>query len=158
MRNTTALISFCAGLAIGGTAVYLLDPQQGPQRRVQARTHLTATTGPAVAAVLQTVQRNAPRASGLTQQVQQRTQRTSTDKDGLDDATLVDRVESMIFRDPAVPRGRMNINAEQGRVVLRGEVDQPEQISAVEAAVRAVPGVRDVENLLHLPDTPAPHS
>jgi len=76
----------------------------------------------------------------------------------VDDATLVDKVESAIFRDPAVPKGRININAERGRVVLRGEVDQSEQISALEAAARQVPGVKDVENLLHLPGTPAPQS
>ena len=76
----------------------------------------------------------------------------------VDDATLVDKVESAIFRDPAVPKGRININAERGRVVLRGEVDQSEQISALDAAARQVPGVKDVENLLHLPGTPAPQS
>jgi len=67
-------------------------------------------------------------------------------------------VESAIFRDPAVPKGQININAERGRVVLRGEVDQSEQISALEAAARQVPGVTDVENLLHIPGTPAPQS
>ena len=67
-------------------------------------------------------------------------------------------MESAIFRDPAVPKGRININAERGRVVLRGEVDQVEQISALEAAARQMLGVTDVENLLHIPGTPAPQS
>ena len=40
-------------------------------------------------------------------------------------------------------------------IVLRGQLERPEQTNAVEAAVRRVPGVRDVENLLHLPGTPA---
>jgi len=90
--------------------------------------------------------------------VQQGTSGTPGGTSAVDDATLVDKVESAIFRDPAVPKGRININAERGRVVLRGEVDQSEQIGALDAAARQVPGVKDVENLLHLPGTPAPQS
>ena len=63
-----------------------------------------------------------------------------------------------MFRDPDIPKGRININAEGGVIVLRGELERPEQINAVEAAVRRVAGVRDVENLLHLPGTPAQKS
>lgn len=74
-----------------------------------------------------------------------------------DDATLSRRVESMIFRNPDVPKGRININAQHGVVVLRGEVDRPEQIRDLEDATRDVPGVREVENLLHLRGTPAPN-
>ena len=90
--------------------------------------------------------------------VQQGASGTPGGTSAVDDATLVDKVESAIFRDPAVPKGQININVERGRVVLRGEVDQSEQISALEAAARQVPGVTDVENLLHIPGTPAPQS
>ena len=69
----------------------------------------------------------------------------------LDDATLVDKVESIVFRDRDVPKGRININAEKGVVFLRGEVDRPELVDALEARVRKVRGVRGVENLLHTP-------
>ena len=78
-------------------------------------------------------------------------------KEPVDDATLVDRVESTIFRDPAVAKGRFNINAERGVVFLRGEIDTKEQIEAIVEATRRVPGVRGVRSLLHLPGTPAPH-
>lgn len=73
------------------------------------------------------------------------------------DADLVQRVESEVFRDPDIPKGRINLNAEDGTVVLRGQVERPDQIRAVEKAVRKVHGVREVENLLHLPDMPAPN-
>jgi osmotically-inducible protein OsmY len=72
--------------------------------------------------------------------------------------TLVDRVESIVFRDPRFPKGQISINAEQGEVFLRGQVARPELIQDLEEAVRKVPGVRGVENLLHLPGTPAPTS
>ena len=42
-----------------------------------------------------------------------------------------------------------------GVVWLRGEVKRPEQIKAIETTVRGIPEVQDVENLLHLPKTPA---
>jgi osmotically-inducible protein OsmY len=57
-----------------------------------------------------------------------------------------------------MPKGRVSLNAERGRVFLRGEVDDPDLIEALEAAVRRVRGVKDVESLLHLPGTPAPTS
>lgn len=38
-------------------------------------------------------------------------------------------------------------------VVLRGEVDRPEQIRELEERTKRIRGVRDVESLLHLPKT-----
>jgi osmotically-inducible protein OsmY len=71
------------------------------------------------------------------------------------DATLARKVETQLFADPDLPKGRININAEHGVVVLRGELDRPEEIDAVETAARKVSGVLDVKNLLHLTGTPA---
>ena len=73
-----------------------------------------------------------------------------------DDATLAHKVESIIFRDPAVPKGQINLNAEDGVVTLRGEVPAPAMIDALVARTREVGGVRRVECLLHLPGEPAP--
>jgi osmotically-inducible protein OsmY len=55
-----------------------------------------------------------------------------------------------------VPKGQINVNAERGVVVLRGQVERPELLEALEARVRNVKGVRAVENLLHLPGSPPP--
>ena len=48
-----------------------------------------------------------------------------------------------------MPKGKINVNAENGKVVLRGEVDSPELIDDLVAKARNVQGVQDVENLLH---------
>jgi osmotically-inducible protein OsmY len=69
----------------------------------------------------------------------------------LDDATLAHKVESILFRDRDVPKGRINVNAENGVVFLRGEVDEPDLLPALEHRVSKVKGVKGVENLLHLP-------
>jgi hypothetical protein len=75
----------------------------------------------------------------------------------VDDDTLTQRVESEIYRDPALPKGPVTIHARDGVIVLRGALERHEQMRAFEDAARKVPGVRDVENLLHLPETAAPN-
>ena len=74
----------------------------------------------------------------------------------LDDATLARKVESIVFRGEDAPKGSVDVNVVDGVVWLRGQVKRPEQVRALEAAVTAIPEVRGVENLLHLPKTPAP--
>jgi BON domain len=73
----------------------------------------------------------------------------------LDDATITDKVETILFRDKSVAKGKIDVNTANGKVWLRGEARTPEQIKELEAKVREVPEVKDVENLLHLPKTPA---
>jgi osmotically-inducible protein OsmY len=64
-------------------------------------------------------------------------------------------VETILFRDADVPKGQINVNVQDGVVQLRGEVPRPEMIEDLVGKARSVQGVRDVENLLHLPGTPA---
>jgi hypothetical protein len=77
-------------------------------------------------------------------------------KVGMDDVTLARKVETEVFRGPDSPKGDVDVNVVEGVVYLHGEVKQPEQIKDIEARTRRVPEVVDVENLLHLPGTPAP--
>jgi hypothetical protein len=74
-----------------------------------------------------------------------------------DDGTLVDRVESQLFRDDDVPKGDINVDAADGVVTLRGEVDAA-MIEEIAVRAAAVEGVTRVETLLHPPGTPAPHA
>ena len=75
--------------------------------------------------------------------------------EAVNDATLKDRVESELLRDAAIPKGAININAEQGVVVLRGEVPDDDMRSALATRAAEIHGVWYVENLLHLPGEPA---
>jgi osmotically-inducible protein OsmY len=74
----------------------------------------------------------------------------------VDDVTLVHKVESELFRETDAPKGQISVNAADGIVQLRGEVDQPELIDELVTRARSVQGVKDVENLLHLPGQEAP--
>jgi osmotically-inducible protein OsmY len=79
-----------------------------------------------------------------------------TAKPGMDDRTLKSKVESELFRPADAPKGKVSIAVVDAVVELRGEVKNPEIKKDLEAKARAVPDVRDVRNLLHLPKTPAP--
>jgi len=65
-----------------------------------------------------------------------------------DDATIVDRVQSQAFRDVEVAPGTVNVNAEYGKVVLRGEVESEDLIRDLVARVQQVDGVVEVESQL----------
>jgi osmotically-inducible protein OsmY len=73
-----------------------------------------------------------------------------------DDQTLKAKVESELFRAQHALKGRVNVNVQHGVTQLRGEVDSPELIDALVGRAGKVRGVREVENLLHVPGTPAP--
>jgi BON domain len=74
----------------------------------------------------------------------------------LDDATIARKVESTIFRGIDVDKGKVDVNVAERVVWLRGEVQTPDLINELEDRARRVAEVRRVENLLHLPETPAP--
>ena len=74
------------------------------------------------------------------------------------DATLAQKVMTELFRDPHVPKGAINVNAENGVVLLRGEIEEPAMIVEIVARTRRIRGVADVENLMHLPGDSVPRS
>jgi hypothetical protein len=74
----------------------------------------------------------------------------------LDDVALARKVETIIFRDESIPKGQIDVNCADGIVWLRGEAKTPDMIKLLERQTAAIPEVRQVENLLHLPKTPAP--
>lgn len=141
-------------LAVGALAMYFLDPELGKSRRAIARDRLRGGLRGRIRAFGRSARGAAADAYGLAQQAQhQAPEHWSVPND----ATLAKRVEGELSRDVDVPKGRINISAEAGMIVLRGELDRPEQIRAIEDAVNRMPGVRGVRSLLHLTGTPAPH-
>ena len=139
--------------AAGAAFAYFLDPSSGRRRR-----HETRDRGAKLA------RRGAHRSRRLAHHASAeavgRTRRAahalSSHDVELDDVTLAHKVESILFRDRDVPKGQINVNAENGVLFLRGEVERPELVGELEARVRKVRGVRGVENLLHLPGHPPP--
>jgi osmotically-inducible protein OsmY len=147
MRKLIAVAGLGAGLT------YFFDRDNGARRRAQARDRFLAFfrgRGRGLGGVASSVQAEA---YGLVQKAKHRTEQPKPDPD---DATLAQKVESEIFRAADVPKGQINVNAEHGVVILRGEVAQADLIEELEKKTRAVQGVKGVENLLHVTGTEAP--
>jgi hypothetical protein len=148
--------SFLAGAAVGGALVYLLDPERGHRRRRLLADRAAASARRQSRQAARAIRNAASRTEGGVRRLVHRLRPPARKQP--DDVTLAHKVESIVFRDPKFPKGRISVNAENGEVFLRGQVDRPELLNDLEEAVRKVPGVRRVENLLHLPGTPAPPS
>jgi osmotically-inducible protein OsmY len=144
---------FLRGLAVGWLAAYLFDPRLGHGRRVVARDWLFARGRRLLRRGERAQRYAAATAYGKTQAF---LHRQEAEKPQPDDATLAHKVETIIFRDADVPKGQININAEDGVVTLRGEVPDETMLQALVERTREIAGVRRVESLLHLPEQDAP--
>lgn len=146
------LFSAVLGAALGAAAALLFDPDRGHSRRVR----LTDQAGALVRRTRRSVGRQRrlllSRTAGRIAALRARGHASSP----ANDATLKERIESELLRDRAIPKGAININAEQGIVVLRGEVPDAAMRAKLEERAAAIRGVWYVENLLHLPGEPAP--
>ena len=162
MRSTAvnplaiAAAAAACGMAVGALLGYFLDPRAGRRRRHTARDRAMsrARRGERRAAA------RARRAGSHAVGVARRTLNAARPRhrEPLDDVTLARKVESELYRRARVPKGHISINAEDGFVFLRGVIDRQDDIKRIERATRQIEGVRDVENLIHLPGTPAPPS
>jgi osmotically-inducible protein OsmY len=147
MRKVLGLVG------LGAALTYFFDPQQGRRRRATTQDRVAAFFRRRVRQGEQIGRSATAQAEGLAQKAKHLKEE---EKPQPDDVTLTRKVETEIFRDAEVPKGQINVNAENGKVFLRGEVGEPELIKDLEKRARKVQGVKDVENLLHLPGAEAP--
>ncbi len=129
-------------LALGAALSYFFDPENGKRRR--------KVTADRLAALMRRHGGRLMKGTGSQAHAlkQKATHLREEPKPQPDDVTLARKVETEIFRDADVPKGKINVNAENGKVVLRGEVDSPEMIDDLVSKARKVQGVQDVESLL----------
>ena len=141
------------GAALGGAlAAFVLDPERGRARRAMLADRGAALARRASGEIGRFGRHAGSLAAGKLQEVRNHGGSGAVPND----ATLANKVESQLFSDPEIPKGQININVEQGTVVLRGELPSEEQVEQVEARVRRIPGVWEVRNLMHPAGTPAP--
>jgi osmotically-inducible protein OsmY len=138
-------------MGLGALIAYFFDPDNGRRRRALARDRVPALFRRSTERVEQAGRTVTAEATAVTQKVKHRKE---AEKPQPDDVTLARKVETEIFRDAEVPKGQINVNAENGKVVLRGEVEEPAMIKDLEKRTRKVQGVTEVENLLHTPGSP----
>jgi osmotically-inducible protein OsmY len=146
------MLRFLRYVGLGALIAYYFDPENGHRRRAVARDRIPALFRRSSVRVEKAAQSVTSEAKATKAKV---THRKGAEKPQPDDVTLARKVETEIFRDADVPKGQINVNAENGKVVLRGEVEKPSLIKDLEKRTKKVQGVLEVENLLHTPGSPA---
>jgi osmotically-inducible protein OsmY len=139
------------GRALGaGVRAALAELRGGDDAGAQAAPQAAQSAQPAPVATQQQRDEQA-------QEDVRRRQSSSAPKD-FDDVTIARKVESRIFRGKTRHdlKAHIDVNAVDGVVYLRGVAKTPDLINTLEAETRAIPEVKGVENLLHLPHTPSP--
>jgi osmotically-inducible protein OsmY len=145
MRSRSNIPLYLAAAMGGAAFMYFADSQNGRRRRHVTRDRALSLTRHGARRGRKLVHHISSDAKGYVE----RAKHARGGAEDVDDTTLVDKVESIVFRDRDVPKGRININAENGVIFLRGEVDSPELVTALEERVAKVRGVRGVMNLLN---------
>ena len=136
----------------GATAMYFFDPKTGSGRRACAAERTASRVRHATNRTMRTARHLAAEAAGRVQEAIHRHPYRA-----IDERTFLDHVETELFRLREIPKGRINLDVEKGVLVLRGQLDTPEQIALVEERVFAISGVEGVASFLHVPGTPAPN-
>ena len=143
---------FVRGSVLGGALAWFFDPSNGHRRRVMAHDETRAT----VRRVIRRAQRLGRHATAEVYGVKQKVTHLKQVPKDYDDATLKSKVETELFRPAHVPKGKIDVNAQNGVVQLRGEVDSTELIDELVKSAKKIQGVKEVESLLHVPGTKAP--
>src|SRR6266511_3835678 len=119
-------------MGLGALIAYFFDPESGNRRRALARDRIPALFRRGSRQIEHAGRAAAAEVYGAKQKVKHLKEE---EKPQPDDVTLARKVETEIFRD---------------------EVEEPTMIKDLEKRTRKVGGVKEVENLLHVPGTPVP--
>jgi hypothetical protein len=142
------VFSWVAGIGIGATAMYVLDPEAGTRRRALAQDKLTEAKNKMRSAASATARDMGNRSAGIVAEVRSR----FSEKE-VDDEVVERRVRSklgFLVRHPSA----ITTQVSNGRVILSGPVLSDEVQQLIDGA-RAVRGVTSVENKLAVHDDAA---
>ena len=153
-RGVMPVIAGVVGAGLGAITQYLLDTAHGHARRARLRDQGVAAARRSGKHVRRAARRSVTSLRGRARGLAHRLVQSPTP---FDDRTLVDKVRSEVFRRDRFPGHVVNIDAFDGVVTLRGQLQDDNAIRDLVGAVAAVHGVRRVENLLHTPHTTAPN-
>jgi hypothetical protein len=143
------------GAADGHPAAAPARAKPAARTRPKARPKRAATSARAKPAATTARAKTQPKRAAARTRAKAQPRRAPEPKP-LDDVTIARKVESIIFREVDVDKGKVDVNVAERVVWLRGEVQTQELRKELEARAARVTEVRRVENLLHLPEAPAP--
>jgi BON domain len=150
--GTVRLGRLLAAASAGAALMYVLDPDRGAARRARLAEGTLSTVRHGGRRALRITHHLTAEAGGLLQRlIHVHPYRA------VDERTFLDHVETELLGHPDVPKGRINLDVENGVVTLRGQLDSPDQIARVERRTRAISGVCGFTSFLHVAGTPAPN-
>ncbi len=141
------LLTAAMATAIGAGLMYLLDPARGRRRRSLIRDQAVHAWRVAETGARKTARDAASRARGLVAET-----RAMLREEEVSEERLCARVRAALGRAVSHP-GSIHVDAYNGTVVLSGPV-LSDEVDNLIATVRAVRGVREVENQLEPHDEP----
>jgi hypothetical protein len=136
------------GAAAGALLTFMLDPQAGRTRRAVTSDRLAGAARRLGRWSAHRARYAASTAAGMGRRIGNATGAEAGTP--LDEATLAHKVESILFRDPDIEKGSINVNAEHDAVFLRGTVADRARAHEIQRRVEAVDGVGTVVNLLRV--------
>jgi hypothetical protein len=148
-----------AGTAAGAFFMFMLDPREGRRRRALVRDRIVHMRRVMMRDVPTRVEKRGRFFRGVARGiVHETTDVLPFNGHGVvDNETLVARVRSEVLRDDHIKAGEINLDAYEGCVTLRGQLEHPDAIRRLVNETAHVDGVREVRNYLHLPGTPPPN-
>jgi osmotically-inducible protein OsmY len=142
-----------AAFGAGTVAEHFFDREVGARRRHQARDRALAGIRRRSRDAVRRAKYLEGVAEGVAHKATHVLPHLGGEREQPDDVTLAQKVESVAFRKARVPTGYVSVNAENGVVYLRGQLESEEQIEKLAEATRGVEGVKGVKNLLHTGST-----
>jgi hypothetical protein len=155
-RMTAILLSF----ALGALLVYFFDAHSGRRRRALVRDRITHARRVVRRDVPRNVQKRTRFLGGVARGVRHNAAELVPHhlrRTHIDDDTLVARVRSEALRGGGIRPGEIHVDAYEGCVTLRGQLEREGEIAAVVRAVGRIEGVAEVRSYLHLPGTYPPN-
>jgi osmotically-inducible protein OsmY len=140
--------------------MYYFDPQQGRRRRALVRDRIAHGRHLLLRDVPHTVERRGRFLRGKARGVGHHAAGLAHINGRhvhAHDETLVDRVRSEALRHAEVAPGRVNVEAYEGCVTLRGQLDYAEDVGRLIDETKRIEGVREIRSYLHLPGTLPPN-
>lgn len=153
--NVNFIVPVVSAAVAGAGLAYVFDPERGRSRRARTRDRMAGALRHSGRRMGRGARLARAQAVGLSRRAWHaiRPHGVTTP----DDITLVHRVESEVYRENHDAKGAINVSAFAGTVTLRGALKRPDDIRHLVAKVQKVPGVRQVDSLLHVEGTPAPN-
>lgn len=156
LRGVARVVTIAAIFAAGAAAMYFSDEHSGRRRRALVRDRLAHWRNVVRRELPRRVNKRRRFVEGVARGVQHNMGEIVQPHHVVpDDDTLVARVRSEALRDGLA--GRVNVDAYEGCVTLRGELQSHAVIQRLIDRAGNVDGVREVRSYLHLPGTLPPN-